>query len=158
MSKELKIANNRWKIAEDRLKDCKEIRKYMKGDLAMVKIYNKTIKEKVAKIIYEATRLEAEWSKRSIVPEKWENRDEKFKKQFVDIIDKYLSQDKLPTPEEAHNSWIEAYKKMGWKYGKKRDTVKKIHPDLLPFKKLPKDERDKDAIFLIIVWIIKKLI
>ena len=57
--------------------------------------------EEVAKIIYEATRLEAEWSKRSIVPEEWKNRDEKFKKQFVDTTDKYLSE-KLPTPEEAH--------------------------------------------------------
>ena len=48
------------------------------------------MRNKIAQIIYEATRLEAEWSKRSIVPEKWEKRDEKFRKQFIDIIDKYL--------------------------------------------------------------------
>ena len=115
-------------------------------------------KEKIAKIVYEATRLEAKWSKRSIVPEKWDNRDNKFKEQFIDIIDKYLLQEDLPTPEEAHNSWVQSYLDMGWKYGKKRDIEKKTHPDILPFYQLPKDERDKDAIFLVVVWAVKKLI
>ena len=111
-----------------------------------------------AKFIYEATRVEAGWSDRSIVPEQWENRDEKFRKQFVNIIKTYLKMDKLPTPEEAHDSWTRAYEKMGWKYGKKRDVVKKTHPDMLPFSKLPKDERDKDAIFLAFVWLARHLI
>ena len=114
-------------------------------------------KEKIAKIIYEATRLEAEWSKRSIVPEKWENRDERFRKQFIDIIDKYLSRETLPTPREAHNSWVQSYLDMGWRYGKERSVEKKTHPDLIPFELLPKDERDKDAIFLVVVWTTKKL-
>jgi hypothetical protein len=114
-------------------------------------------KEKIARLIYEATRVEARWSNRSIVPEPWEKRDEKFRKQFVDIIDKYLLLKELPTPKEAHNSWMEAYFKMGWKFGKQRDVVKKTHPDLLPFDRLPKDERDKDAIFLSFVWLIKSL-
>lgn len=112
---------------------------------------------KEAQIIYEATRLEAEWSKRSIVPEVWEKRDDKFRKQFVEIIEKYLSQDKLPTPEEVHDSWMQSYLDMGWKYGKTRDVDKKTHPDMLPFYELPQDERDKDAIFLAIVWAIKNI-
>ena len=118
---------------------------------------NKNIKEKIAEIIYEATRVEASWSKRSIVPEKWVKRDEKFRSQFVDMIDKYLSLKKLPTPTQAHNSWMKAYFKMGWKYGKTRNVVKKTHPDLLPFDELPKDEKDKDAIFLAFVWTVKNL-
>ena len=111
----------------------------------------------IAKIIYEATRLEAEWSKRRIVPEKWEKRDDKFKAQFIDIIGKYLSQDELLTPEEIHNSWMKSYIDMGWKYGEVRDVVERTHPDILPFGELPKDEKDKDAIFLAIVWAIKNL-
>lgn len=113
--------------------------------------------EDIAKWIYEATRVEAEWSKRPIVPEAWENRDDKFRNQFVDIIAKYMAMDKLPTPAEAHESWNQAYYKMGWKYGKVRDTKAKTHPDLVPFDDLPQPEKDKDAIFLAFVWLAKKV-
>lgn len=113
--------------------------------------------QKIAEVIYEATRLEAEWSERSIVPERWNERDEKFRNQFVDIISKYLSDDTLPTPEEAHDSWMKAYEEMGWKYGEVRDAELKTHPDMLPFNELPKDEKDKEAIFLAFVWIAKHL-
>ena len=114
--------------------------------------------ENTAKWIYEATREEANWSNRPIVPESWEQRDEKFRKQFVDIIKKYLSMEKLPTPEEAHDSWMDAYFKMGWTYGEVRDMEKKTHPDLLPFNELGQAERDKDAIFLAFVWLARKLL
>ena len=113
---------------------------------------------KIAEIIYEATRLEADWSNRSIVPEKFDKRDDKFRKQFVDIVEKYISQEKLPTAEEAHDSWVQSYVDMGWKYGKERDTDKKTHPDMLPYNELPQDEKDKDAIFLAIVWAIKEIL
>ncbi len=114
-------------------------------------------REVITKAIYEATRLEAKWSGRRIVPEKWKRRDEKFKRQLIDVIEKYLSYKRLPTPKQAHNSWMKAYRKMGWKYGKKRDIIKKTHPDMVEFEKLPKDERDKDAVFLAFVWLVKSL-
>lgn len=113
--------------------------------------------EKMARLIYEATRVEARWSKRSIVPERWEKRDIKFREQFVKIIDKYLSLKNLPTPNKAHQSWMKSYFKMGWKFGKTRDVNKKTHPDLLPFYELPQNERDKDAIFLAFMWLVKNL-
>lgn len=113
--------------------------------------------DEVAKWIYEATRVEAEWSERPIVPEPWEKRDDTFRKQFVDTIAEYMSMDKLPTPAEAHESWNQAYYKMGWKYGEVRDTEAKTHPDLVPFDKLPQPEKDKDAIFLAFVWLAKLL-
>ncbi len=114
--------------------------------------------KRIAKLIYEATRLEAEWSNRSIVPEPFDNRDTAFQQQFYNIIDKYLHMDKLVSPEEAHNSWWEEYKNMGWTYGPTRDPIKKTHPDMVPFNELPKDERDKDAIFLMSVWLVKELL
>jgi len=111
----------------------------------------------IAKAIYEATRLEARWSNRSIVPEKWEKRDKAFQNQMVKIIEKYLKLKRLPTPKQAHDSWMKSYLKMGWKYGKKRDKVLKTHPDMVDYNKLPKDEKDKDAIFLSFVWLVKKI-
>lgn len=114
--------------------------------------------EHMTKAIYEATRREAEWSNRKIVPETWEKRDEKFRKQMTAIVRKYMEDDKLPTPEEAHNSWMDSYTKMGWKYGPERDPEKKLHPDMVPYEELPKDERDKDAIFLAFVFAVKETV
>ena len=52
--------------------------------------------DKITESIYEGARLEAIWSKRQIIPERWEDRDEKFRNQMVDIVGKYLSAEKLP--------------------------------------------------------------
>lgn len=100
--------------------------------------------------VYEVARLEAIASKRRIVPEPWEERDDKFRSQMTEYVES-LRDKQLPTPEEAHNSWWRKYEDMGWKYGEVRDTVAKTHPDMVPFADLPKDERDKDEIFLAIV-------
>jgi hypothetical protein len=116
------------------------------------------LRDEITKTVYEATRVEAEWSGRQIVPEPWEQREEAFRKQFVKIIEDYLGRDRLPTPEEAHNSWMESYIKMGWMYGGKRDVAKKTHPDLVPYNYLPQDEKDKDAIFLAFVWEVKSIL
>jgi hypothetical protein len=112
--------------------------------------------ERLARLIYEATRIEAEWSGR-IVPETWEQRDEKFRSQFVGIVSKYINAERLPTPEQAHNSWMESYLEMGWRHGEKRDPVAKTHPDLVPFDELPRDEKDKDAIFLAFIWLAREI-
>lgn len=100
--------------------------------------------------IYEAARIEAIASGRRIVPEKWQERDDAFKEQMTDYVEG-LRGKTLPAPEEAHNSWWRKYIEMGWKYGAVRDTVEKTHPDMVPFNKLPKDEREKDEIFLALV-------
>jgi len=100
--------------------------------------------------IYEVARLEAIASGRRIVPETWTNRDEAFQKQMTEYVES-LRGKPLPTPEEAHNSWWRKYEEMGWKFGEVRDTEKKTHPDMIPFNDLPKDEQDKDEIFLALV-------
>lgn len=112
---------------------------------------------KISEWIYEATRVEAEWSERPIVPELWKHRDIKFRNQFIEMIGRYLKLDTLPTPEEAHDSWMQSYYDMGWVYGETRDAVAKTHPDLLPFNELSQAERDKDAIFLAFVWLVKRM-
>jgi len=100
--------------------------------------------------IYEVARLEAIASNRRIVPELWSERDEKFRLQMTEYVGS-LRGKTLPTPEEAHDSWWRKYEEMGWKYGEVRDTTAKTHPDMVPFNELPKDEQDKDEIFLALV-------
>ena len=139
---------------------CEDAKKVAEGKEKLIPMEDVVMTnfQQISKLIYEATRLEAEWSERRIVPEPWDERDEKFRNQFVEVIKKYFQQEKLPTPEEAHNSWWEAYKKMGWKYGEKRDPEKKTHPDMVPYDELPQDEKEKDAIFLAFVWLAKELV
>lgn len=100
--------------------------------------------------IYEAARLEAIASGRKIVPEPWVEREAAFKKQMTKYVEGLRSHP-LPTPEEAHDSWWRKYEDMGWVYGEVRDIEKKTHPDMVPFDELPKDEQDKDEIFLALV-------
>jgi len=118
---------------------------------------NEQIKEKIAELVYEATRMEAEWSNRRIVPEPWQYRDEAFRTQFINIVHQYMEKG-IPTPEEAHDSWMKKYFEMGWVYGEVRDAEKKTHPDLVPYNELPQDEKDKDAIFLAFVWLGKQIL
>lgn len=113
--------------------------------------------DKVTEAIYEAARLEAIWSKRPVIPEPWDQRDQKFKEAMIAVVKQYLTE-RFPTPEEAHQSWMETYLAMGWKYGPVRDPVAKTHPDLVPYADLPKDEKDKDAVFLAMIYAIRKTI
>jgi hypothetical protein len=112
---------------------------------------------RLARLIYEATRVEAEWSGRPIVPETWDQRGEEFRQQFVSVVAEYIESERLPTPRQAHDSWVRSYLEMGWRHGEKRDPVAKTHPDLVPFDELPPAERDKDAIFLAFVWLAKEI-
>jgi len=102
-----------------------------------------------AELVYEICRVEADLSKRPIVPERLEDRDIAFREQFIKTIERLCAEDAPPTtPEEEHDSWWQAYIDMGWVYGAERDTVKKTHPDMVTFADLSKAERDKDEIFL----------
>lgn len=107
--------------------------------------------ERRAMFVYEGARLQATAVDAPIVPETWDDRDDAFRAQFLDIIDRYCAMAVLPTPEEAHNSWWDAYAAMGWRYGPERDSVEKTHPDMVPFGELEQREQDKDAVFLALV-------
>lgn len=101
-----------------------------------------------AAAIYEACRIEAVESSRPIVPEPWLERDEQFRTQFVETIRRICAHGYSTTPELEHESWVKAYEAMGWRYGPVRNTVKKTHPDMVPYHRLGQAEREKDAIFL----------
>jgi hypothetical protein len=98
--------------------------------------------------VYEAARMEAVLSGRRIIPEHWGARHWRFRARLVEVVDKQCFGDKFESAEAAHNSWWRMYESLGWVYGPERDPNKKTHPDMIPFSELPKDERDKDEIFL----------
>jgi len=103
--------------------------------------------QKRARFVSDAGRLAAIAANAPIVPEPWDERDEDFKSRFLKVIGEQCSEDRTKSPEESHEKWMETYKKMGWKYGEKRDPEAKTHPDMVPYDELPQKEKDKDEIF-----------
>lgn len=55
------------------------------------------------------------------------------------------------SPEMLHESWCEQKIADGWKHGETRDNAAKVHPCLVPYRKLPEVQRTKDRLFANIV-------
>lgn len=71
---------------------------------------------------------------------------------------KYLISHPDANPKEMHDKWMEHKLANGWRYGLTKDVDNKVHPALLPYNELPKNERIKDYIFLTIVRNVLKLL
>jgi hypothetical protein len=111
-----------------------------------------------AVFVYEAARVQAEMMEAPVVPEPWDQRDEVFRNQFVDVVAMMCGPDRKSSPEELHDDWVRAYKAMGWTYGPERDPVAKTHPDMVPFMMLGTLEQSKDAVFIALCEIARKWI
>ena len=98
--------------------------------------------------VYEAARLEAIAAECPVVPAPWIEREDAFKSQFREVIDRQCGEQRSRSPEELHGSWMQAYFTMGWVYGPEYDCTAKTHPDLVPYAQLHDAERDKDAVFV----------
>ena len=111
-----------------------------------------------AEFVYNAARLAAIAANAPIVPVEWSEREESFKSQFLDVIERQCSEQRSKSPEELHGSWMQSYLTMGWVYGETYDRGKKIHPDLVPYSMLGQLERDKDAVFVALCEIARQFI
>lgn len=104
--------------------------------------------ERRAKFVYDGARLAAEAANAPIVPVPWDEREEPFRAQFREVIERQCGEQRSKSPEELHGSWMQAYFAMGWEYGSEYDRENKKHPDLIPFAGLQQQEQDKDAVFV----------
>ena len=104
--------------------------------------------ERRAEFVYEGARLAATAASAPIVPEPWADREDDFRLQFLDVIDRQCGPQRSRSPEELHGSWMQAYFTNGWVYGEMRDTEKRTHPDLVPYADLNQLEQDKDSVFV----------
>jgi hypothetical protein len=104
--------------------------------------------ERRAKFVYDAARRAAQAAEAPIVPVPWDEREEPFKAQFLEVIERQCGEQRSKSPEELHGSWMQSYFAMGWVYGEKYDREAKIHPDLVPYADLGQLERDKDSVFV----------
>ncbi len=116
------------------------------------------INKQRAEFVYNAARLAAIAAKAPIIPVEWSEREDDFREQFLNVIERQCGDDKSTSPEELHGSWMQAYLTMGWIYGDVYDREKRIHPDLVPYAKLGQLERDKDAVLVALCEIARQYI
>lgn len=50
-------------------------------------------------------------------------------------------------PEALHRAWCQHRIAQGWQWGPVKDERAKRHPNLVPYGKLPPEQRIKDAVF-----------
>lgn len=53
--------------------------------------------------------------------------------------------------DSQHNAWMADKRRDGWQYGEVKDAAKKTHPCMVPYDKLPFEQRVKDHVFRVIV-------
>jgi hypothetical protein len=117
-----------------------------------------TLTERRAEFVYNAVRLAAQAAQAPIVPVPWAEQEQKFREQFMAVIDRQCGPQRFSSPEELHGKWMQAYLTMGWTYGEKYDRERKTHPDLVPYAELEQLERDKDTMFIALCDIARKWI
>ena len=118
----------------------------------------KELNERRAEFVYNGARIAAIASEAPIIPVWWVEREEAFRSQFLNVIERQCGEQRSKSPEELHGSWMQAYFAMGWVYGEVYDRENKIHPDLVPYSDLGQLERDKDAVFVALCEIARQFI
>ena len=118
----------------------------------------RSLMERRAEFVYDAARLAAIASQAPIVPAPWSEREEAFRKQFLNVIERQCGPQRSRSPEELHGSWMQSYFAMEWKYGEVYNREGRTHPDLVPYVELGQLERDKDAVFVALCEIARRFI
>lgn len=55
------------------------------------------------------------------------------------------------SPQASHEAWMADKLAAGWSYGEVKDPAAKTHPCLVPYDKLPQEQRVKDYLFRAVV-------
>jgi len=116
------------------------------------------LRERRARFVYDGARLAAQAANAPIIPVLWDEREEPFRAQFREVIDRQCGEQRSKSPEELHGSWMQSYFTMGWVYGEEYNRENKTHPDLVSYDDLGKLERDKDAVFVALCEIARQWI
>ncbi|HLI38721.1 MAG TPA: RyR domain-containing protein [Streptosporangiaceae bacterium] len=58
------------------------------------------------------------------------------------------------TTAALHEAWLRDKREHGWQYGPEKDSQAKTHPCMVPYDKLPAEQRDKSRLFVAIVRVL----
>lgn len=111
--------------------------------------------EQIARVTHEANRaLQVELGDPAVSPH-WDEAPQWQRDSAIEGVKQTLEGAHAP---ELHESWCEFKIKDGWVYGEVKDADAKTHPCLVPYDKLPEEQRVKDDLFYQIVWSLEYMI
>ena len=110
----------------------------------------------IARICHEANRIYCETLGESSLPH-WDDAPAWQKESAISGVEHVLTSTVEVTSESSHNEWMHIKLLDGWKYGETKDPVKKEHPCLVPYSKLPVSQQKKDWLFLSLVQLAKRI-
>ena len=80
----------------------------------------------------------------------WEEAEEWQRQSAIKGVEFALATPNAPASSQ-HDAWLAEKEKDGWKFGLVKDPAKKEHPCMVPYDKLPMEQRVKDYLFRAIV-------
>lgn len=106
--------------------------------------------DSTAKVAHEVNRAFCESIGDNSQPA-WENAPEWQKASARNGVKAHLDSGLTLTPEQSHESWMAEKEADGWIFGEVKDPENKTHPCMLPYNKLPIQQRTKDYLFRAVV-------
>ena len=108
-----------------------------------------SIIQMIAEVAHEVNRSYCNFIDDNVLAE-WSNVSDHIKESiYAGIL--YRIENPNATPEDNHKSWMKTKLSQGWAYSKTRNDELKLHPNLVPYNKLPTSQRLKDTLFSSVV-------
>ncbi len=99
----------------------------------------------VARICHEANRAICEaFGDESQLP--WDDAAEWQRESAIRVV-LFARDNPQATPADQHEAWYAHKRADGWVFGPVKDAVAKTHPCLVPYDRLPPEQRVKDHVF-----------
>lgn len=105
--------------------------------------------EEIASIAHEANRA-LNWVLGDSDVGPWEELDPEMQHSVMHGV-RVVQESDDHGPEELHRQWIMVREAQGWVYGDVLDRDGKVHPNLVPFDQLPREQQMKDRLFRSVV-------
>jgi len=106
--------------------------------------------EQIARVCHEANKAYCE-ATGGLPSLPWEEAKASAVEGVEKVLETLKTQGVVPHPQASHNSWMSKKLRDGWRYGAEKSAEQKMHPCLLPWEELPKEEQVKDILFIQIV-------
>ena len=101
----------------------------------------------IAKLCFEANKQYCRDNGIFHTNKTWDEMSDQYREGIVLGVAQVIADPEIK-PEEMHQNWLDSKEADGWSYGKVIDYDEKLHPNMVPFKKLDKAEQAKDRLFI----------